>query len=130
MNKYWIRAKNDIVSKEIEDRITNFLKGSKFTPEEEKPEIVIVIGGDGTFLRAVHHYIDTIDSIHFIGIHTGTLGFFTSYSTEEVDQFLDNLLNRTPEVDRKQLLEISIDSGIKKMYALNEARIENVIHSD
>lgn len=129
MNKYWIRAKNDVVSKEIENRINDFLKGSEFIAEEENPEIVIVIGGDGTFLRAVHHYIDTIDSIHFIGIHTGTLGFFTSYSTEEVDQFLDDLLNRAPEVDRKQLLEISIDSGIKKMYALNEARIENVIQT-
>ena len=36
---------------------------------------VIVIGGDGTILRAIHRYLDKIESIRLLGIHTGTLGF-------------------------------------------------------
>lgn len=43
---------------------------------EENPEIVLSIGGDGTMLRAFHKYISQLECIAFVGIHTGKLGFF------------------------------------------------------
>ena len=33
------------------------------------------VGGDGTLLRAIHTYIDKLDEIQFVAIHTGNLGF-------------------------------------------------------
>ena len=44
---------------------------------------MIFIGGDGTLLYAVQKYLDLLDDVNFVGIHTGTLGFFTDYTEEE-----------------------------------------------
>lgn len=43
--------------------------------DDNNPDIVCVIGGDGTFLSAIHKYIHRLDKTIFTGIHTGTLGF-------------------------------------------------------
>lgn len=45
--------------------------------DDENPDIVIAIGGDGTLMSAFHKYFDQIDHIGFVGIHTGQLGFYT-----------------------------------------------------
>lgn len=45
--------------------------------DDENPDIVIAIGGDGTLMSAFHKYFDQIDHIGFGGIHTGQLGFYT-----------------------------------------------------
>ena len=43
--------------------------------EEENCEVIFSVGGDGTLLRAIHTYIDKLDEIQFVAIHTGNLGF-------------------------------------------------------
>ena len=45
--------------------------------DDENPNIVIAVGGDGTLMSAFHKYFDQIDHIGFVGIHTGQLGFYT-----------------------------------------------------
>lgn len=50
---------------------------SVFQIDDENPDIVIAIGGDGTLMSAFHKYFDQIDHIGFVSIHTGQLGFYT-----------------------------------------------------
>ena len=45
--------------------------------DDENPNIVIAIGGDGTLMSAFHKYFDQIDHIGFVSIHTGQLVFYT-----------------------------------------------------
>ena len=45
--------------------------------DDENPDIVIAIGGDGTLMSAFHKYFDQIDHIGFVSIHTGQLVFYT-----------------------------------------------------
>ncbi|WP_242509902.1 NAD(+)/NADH kinase [Lactobacillus kitasatonis] len=45
--------------------------------DDENPDIVIAIGGDGTLMSAFYKYFDQIDHIGFVGIHTGQLVFYT-----------------------------------------------------
>lgn len=51
-----------------------------------KAELIICIGGDGTFLRALRKY--NFPRIPIIGINTGHLGFFTEITPKEIDHFL------------------------------------------
>ena len=45
-----------------------------FTPTEpEQSDLIIVIGGDGSLLHALHHYMDL--NIPFYGINSGSVGF-------------------------------------------------------
>ncbi len=50
---------------------------SVFQIDDENPDIVIAIGGDGTLMSAFHKYFDQIDHIGFVSIHTGQLVFYT-----------------------------------------------------
>ena len=49
------------------------------TYDEQQPDVVITIGGDGTLISAFHHYEDRLSTIRFVGIHTGHLGFYTDW---------------------------------------------------
>ena len=45
-----------------------------FTPTPpETSDLIIVIGGDGSMLHALHHYMDL--NIPFYGINSGSVGF-------------------------------------------------------
>ena len=58
-------------------KLTKLSKSGHFELDERHPEVVVTIGGDGTLLSAFHRYADQLNSIRFIGVHTGHLGFYT-----------------------------------------------------
>lgn len=124
-----------IVSKgnERSNTITNHIRAalSEYEYNEITPEIVICVGGDGTILYGVHKYIDIIKDVKFVGIHTGTLGFFTDFTCEEVEEFIIKFKENNYEVAKANLLEVSIEkkASTQKVYALNEMRIENIIRT-
>lgn len=128
MKKFATVRRYDDHSGLVETLVKGWFLQHDYIYDENDPELVIVIGGDGTFLRAVHHFIDKLDHIAFCGIHTGTLGFFSDYTDQELDEFFSAFLNRQKEVVEYQLLEIDLD-GKQKFHALNEMRIENSIHT-
>lgn len=92
--------------------------------DEEAPQIILCIGGDGTLLRAIHQYIDCLEEVAFIGIHTGTLGFFTDYTQNEIPRFLEDIQNNIPYIEQSSLLKLKAENG-NVYYALNEMRIES-----
>ena len=82
MKRFLTFVRFDETSKNIEKEIISSLCSNGFIYDDVNPEIVIVVGGDGTFLNAVHKIIDKIGEVIFYGIHTGTLGFFTDYKSD------------------------------------------------
>lgn len=128
MKKFNVIHRPDELSSRISKEIIERIK-TKWIIDEAYPELCIVVGGDGTFLYAVHHYLETISSVAFIGIHTGTLGFFTEYSLSELDEFIDDIIHREYTIESFSLLEIEVDNDEKKRYAVNEMRFENIIRT-
>ncbi|MBM6831723.1 NAD(+)/NADH kinase [Faecalicoccus acidiformans] len=94
--------------------------------DDAAPELLISIGGDGTLLRGIHHYIDHLNRISVVGIHTGTLGFYTDYTQEEVDTFIHDIQFHEVQYEEMPLLEMQIDDSSDRLYALNEMRIESL----
>lgn len=133
--KYFIYSKEDQTSLEIAKYIRDNLIDEKsvfgrsienergFVFTRNHPNFVITIGGDGTLLRAIHEFKDELDSVMFIGIHTGKLGFFCDYLKEEVDQLLENLKHHEPLYDEHRLIEL--DYADNKFYGVNEVRVES-----
>lgn len=126
MNKFAIVSKQDKPSEtmaaKIREEVSTFM-----TYDEAHPELVIAVGGDGTILYAVHKYLDQLETIQFVGIHTGTLGFFTDYKKDEVNDMIHDIKTKTPHVFDRALLEVHSHGQIH--YALNEMRLENNRHS-
>ncbi len=81
---------------------------------------LIVLGGDGTILRAAH----AIDGrfIPIIGVNYGTLGFLTEFERGELSSVVDLVLNKDCSVLSRSMLEIDFNGTTT--HCLNEMVIE------
>ncbi|MDR1794891.1 MAG: NAD kinase [Erysipelotrichaceae bacterium] len=123
MTKYQIVIREDDHSKEVAEELNKKLKKAGFKPDFISPEIIFCIGGDGCFLAGVHQFLGLCETVGFIGIHTGTLGFFTQYAGKEIDRLIKDLTTKKPKQRERRLLEVEV--GDRKLYAVNEVRVEN-----
>lgn len=121
-----IATRDDDYSKELASILEEKCSEAGIEYDEENPNLIICIGGDGTILRAIHKFMLLLDTVDFVGIHTGTLGFLTDYTKDELDQFVQDLKRGPVKVDKKALLEVQVSNQEEPIYALNEVRIESV----
>ena len=113
----------DEASEAVASSVRNVLLGSGYSEDGDHPETAIVVGGDGTFIYAVHRYMHCLNDVRFIGIHTGTLGFYTDYLDSEADEFLSDFLKGDLPVETYPVMEAKADG--ETVCAINEIRIEN-----
>lgn len=88
---------------------------------KEKVDLVIVFGGDGTFLHASHHFFNT--DIPLLGINIGHLGFLTEIETDELTAALSNLLKGNYKIEKRMMLNVSVFRSAKEIFnttALND----------
>ena len=107
--------------KKVCDFIKDSLEKEGLVYDENKPELVISVGGDGTFLRAIQKYF--LFKPLFANINFGNLGYLCEYTEKELNDFIRDLLDKNHEEKEIALLEASYSD--KKYYALNEFRIES-----
>ena len=69
--KFSIISKGDCKSESIKNKMTSYLLDFDLVYDEEEPDIVISVGGDGTLLHAFHRYTYRLDKTAFVGVHTG-----------------------------------------------------------
>lgn len=118
---------DDEKSKKIADQIRQ-LNSCSQTPlkETEDGDLVIAIGGDGTFLHAVNATNFGKDKV-YAGIHTGTLGFLQSLSENDVYTLIQYLRYEKELQTRRVLIPsicILLSTGeTKKFNAFNEVLI-------
>ena len=127
MNTYTIITRKDPVSEETGRHAEEELIAHGYVRNDERPDTVFVIGGDGTYIHAVHEVLrkakDWYENVAFYGIHTGTLGFFTDYRDTDYREFMDAFFNKELKEKRYRVLEMNA-YGMKH-HAINEVRIEN-----
>ncbi len=100
----------------------------------EEPDYNICIGGDGNFLRAVRD--SGFSKAPFIGVNTGTLGFYQEILKEELDDFVDRLVAKDYSISKLNLVSASyqIQGQDHILFALNDFVVkdlkERVLHLD
>ena len=124
---YYYKDKNEEIASIIRKEALN----NGFEIDNDNPDIVFSIGGDGTFLRAVHSLMDKLDNVLFIGVNNGTLGFYYDYNKEDISLLMKNLKNKKYNIKEHTLLkaDIKYQKENETIYALNEVRIENPFHT-
>ena len=122
--RYFICSNTTKTSKNIEKTIINKLNNRNFIFDEEKPEIVISVGGDGTMLKAIHKYENNLNSIGFVGISLErSLGFLCDFTYEEVEKLIDLIIENKPRYEANKLLEVTYKDKVN--YFVNEVRLES-----
>lgn len=88
-------------------------------------ELVLVLGGDGTFLRAAELARNV--EIPVLGVNLGRIGFLAEAEAEAIDHVLDHVINRTYRIENRMTLDVSVRVGndiVNRGWALNEASLE------
>jgi len=106
-------------------------KDLNFTPKvsgligdnDFEADMVISIGGDGTFLKAASRV--GRKNIPILGINTGRLGFLADVSPEEINDTFNEIHNGQFKVEDRSILQLESDLEELKGYpfALNEIAI-------
>jgi NAD+ kinase len=88
-------------------------------------ELVLVLGGDGTFLRAAE--LARNAAIPVLGVNLGRIGFLAEAEAEAIDTVLDHVVNRHYRVETRMTLDVltRVDGVVvSRCWALNEASLE------
>jgi NAD+ kinase len=86
-------------------------------------DLLVVIGGDGTVLRAARETAGS--NTPLLGINAGRLGFLTSASVDDIEQAFDKLWSNKYVIDPLPLIQATGNSSGKKLkvLALNDILI-------
>jgi NAD+ kinase len=86
-------------------------------------DLLVVIGGDGTMLRAARETAGS--NTPLLGINAGRLGFLTSASVDDIEQAFDKLWSNKYVIDPLPLIQATGNSSGKKLkvLALNDILI-------
>jgi len=91
----------------------------------ELPDLVLSVGGDGTFLETALKVKDL--GIPIAGVNTGRMGFLANISDEEMSHSIDMLCNGKYEIIERSLLELQQPYGLfddDSSTALNEITVQ------
>lgn len=72
----------------------------------DKLDLIIVLGGDGTVLRASRQY--ALKQTPVLGINMGTIGFLSHIEVGEFDSYLKRLISGEYFLDKRMILEVNI----------------------
>lgn len=128
--RFAITSKGDNVSNTLMLKMRTYLQDFDLIYDEDQPDIVISVGGDGTLLYAFHRYSKRLDKTAFIGVHTGHLGFYADWVPEEVEKLVIAIAKTPYQTVEYPLLEVIVrhlNGGKEARYlALNECTVKAV----
>lgn len=121
----WFIARGFSVYAPLEDAAALELGQSQImSVSERNVDCVIVLGGDGTFLRAAR--LVAPYGIPILGINLGTLGFLTEIEVAETEAALERLISGQYFLEDRMMLEASVIRGkevVSTYFGLNDVVI-------
>ena len=99
-------------------RTAGVFEGSDF-----EADMVLSMGGDGTFLKAASYVGDKC--IPILGINTGRLGFLADVSPEEMEETFQDIYKGNYKIEGRSVLQLTSEGKPLKGYAfgLNEIAV-------
>ena len=103
------------------------IEGIKKVAPTELPEIevVVVLGGDGTILRAAE--VTLSRNIPLLGINLGQVGFLAEVDRPSIQAIADAIINKSYVSENRMVLKFSVERDGKEIsngWALNEVTVE------
>jgi NAD+ kinase len=95
---------------------------SSHTELDSSFDILLSIGGDGTILRAATLVRDS--GIPILGINAGRLGFLASVQKDNIEEFLQLVIEKKYTISERTLISVNGDTDIPDLADLNFAMNE------
>lgn len=85
-------------------------------------DLVISMGGDGTFLKCVSYIKDS--GVPIMGINIGRLGFLANVSLDQISEALHDIKAKKYVFQKRSLLKVEVEGALDEEYlAMNELTI-------
>ena len=117
-----------MLNKNLYDRLENDLPGNvgsfcNLYHNPEKPDLVLSVGGDGTFLETITQVRDS--GIPVAGVNAGRLGFLANIH-DDIETSISRIINGRYTIIERYLIELMEPPGImgKTNVALNDITIQ------
>jgi NAD+ kinase len=92
-------------------------EGVALVDDGDKPQLAVVLGGDGTMLRALNRFLDT--HVPVIGANFGRVGFLAAIPAPELERGLSRVFAGEYSVQSLPTLEVGVGEG--RHAAVNDA---------
>ncbi len=109
--------------------VSNIYKFNDKKKDDKKADLVLSIGGDGTFLNAASLAIEL--NVPIAGVNCGRLGFLADITNENLEESLHQFLSGDYELDYRTLLQLTEPEGVfgDMNYAVNELSVHKLHNS-
>ncbi|MCK8825438.1 NAD(+)/NADH kinase [Fuchsiella alkaliacetigena] len=119
----WLKDHNIdyLVKNESAELVGALTKTASCREMIDKVDLVIVFGGDGTFLNTARDFFDV--EMPILGVNLGNLGFLTDIQLEELETALEKLLLGDFEIEERMMIEAEVIRDgeiIKNFVAIND----------
>ena len=120
INREFATVVNSLTSRTItEESIYDIIE------RDQEECLMVCCGGDGTLLEGIHRLKDR--SIPVAGINFGHLGFLTSATRDDVEQFFDDVAHNRLRIEMRTMLSIEgINQAGGTVTALNEVAAQRL----
>lgn len=91
----------------------------------EGAELVLVLGGDGTLLRAAE--LARPAGVPVLGVNLGRVGFLTEADSDALEETVHRVVERDYQVEERMTVDVTVtldDTLVASEWALNEASVE------
>lgn len=118
-----IYSNNTDQSRSTEELLRKCFEKEGITAEivpSDKTDLLVVIGGDGSMLDAIHKF--DFPTFPVIGINTGHLGFFQELAAHQVGMFIERYEAGKFNIQESSVVEaeVFLDGRQEKLKGLNE----------
>src|SRR5690554_913307 len=114
-----------LIEKGAACKLMNKSYGADYEELKNKSDMVIVVGGDGTFMHTAHYFFGT--EIPLLGVNAGRQGFLAEIETDELEEAINYLVNEEYSIEKRMILNSWVLRKGKKEYS-SQALNDVVIH--
>jgi NAD+ kinase len=104
------------VSADAKARVAGVVQAAGGELVEDEPELAVVLGGDGTMLRALHQFLGT--PVPVVGVNFGRVGFLSAMTPETMEAGLARAFAGERRVVELPTLDVNVD-GVEAV-AIND----------
>ena len=97
-----------------------------FSELENLSDIILCIGGDGTFLSTARR-MNANKKVPLLGIHIGGLGFLAEISRDNIDESLQSVIDEKYQVENRMRIQLKLkrDGMSEDFTALNDIVVDH-----
>lgn len=120
---------SELISKKFGEENIDVWFESEQSYNATHTDLIIVLGGDGTMLRAVHEFGGM--GIPFLCINFGNIGFLSTIEPENFFEYLPLILDEQYRIDERVTIQVSLvrekQNEVFCGYAFNDVVVKSVL---